>query len=72
MKQIQNDTLSHLIAERGSTFAIDSDLDGIVPQIQTACGWYTTGIAEAAEMPVKAFNLERYNKVRSSSSCLEQ
>lgn len=68
VKQIQNDTLSHLIAERGSTFAIDSDLDGIVPQIQTASAWYSTGIAEAREMPVKAFNLERYNKVRSNPS----
>lgn len=67
VKQIQYDTLSHLVLSRGSTFSVASGTNSIQTAGISAVVWYPNGIADATEMPVKAFHLDRYNKVSASS-----
>lgn len=64
VKQVQFDTLSHLVLERGTTFSIATSVESVQTAGQEAHMWYKSGISEAAQMPGKAYNLDRYNKVR--------
>ncbi|GAA5990947.1 hypothetical protein JCM5350_008289 [Sporobolomyces pararoseus] len=64
VKNIQYDTLSHLILNRGSTFAIESGKEpGVHEEAVQTERWYKMGQNEAAQMCVQTFTLPNYGKV---------
>ncbi|GAA5911076.1 uncharacterized protein JCM6883_004262 [Sporobolomyces salmoneus] len=64
VKNIQYDTLSHLILNRGATFAIESGKDlGVHEEAIQTERWYKMGQNEAAQMCVQTFTLPNYGKV---------
>ncbi|KAF9792094.1 actin cytoskeleton organization protein [Thelephora terrestris] len=64
LKQIQNDTLSHLILSRASTFALASTGD---LTYSTECGEasqiYIANSSETSEYVVRAFSAEKYSQI---------
>ncbi|GAA5989285.1 hypothetical protein JCM10908_001242 [Rhodotorula pacifica] len=63
VKNVQFDTLSHLLAARGSTFAIAGPKEaGVMGETASAMRWYAGGQAEAREMVVRAITNEAYQK----------
>ncbi|GAA5848362.1 hypothetical protein JCM8547_004490 [Rhodosporidiobolus lusitaniae] len=70
VKNIQYDTLSHLVVGRGATFAIEGNVgkEGEVFEATAETErWYRGGQKEAQEMVVKAFNMDRHSKVEDFS-----
>ncbi|GAA6024099.1 hypothetical protein JCM11491_005993 [Sporobolomyces phaffii] len=64
VKNIQYDTLSHLILNRGATFAIESGKElGVHEEAVQTERWYKMGQNEAAQMCVQTFTLPNYGKV---------
>ncbi|TKA54938.1 hypothetical protein B0A53_02411 [Rhodotorula sp. CCFEE 5036] len=64
VKNVQFDTLSHLMVARGSTFAITGPKQaGVSGETASAMGWHGSGQTEAREMVVRAFTNEAYQKV---------
>ncbi|GAA5951742.1 hypothetical protein JCM3765_003103 [Sporobolomyces pararoseus] len=64
VKNIQYDTLSHLILNRGATFAIESGKElGVHEEAIQTERWYKMGQNEAAQMCVQTFTLPNYGKV---------
>lgn len=69
VKNVQYDTLSHLVMARGATFAIESGKDiGVFEEALATSLWCTSGQREAREMVVKAFNYNALSKVRPHRS----
>jgi N-terminal acetyltransferase B complex non-catalytic subunit len=65
VKNIQYDTLSHLILNRGATFAIESGKElGVHEEAVQTERWFKMGQNEAAQMCVQTFTLPNYGKVR--------
>ncbi|BGP30008.1 mitochondrial distribution and morphology [Rhodotorula toruloides] len=68
VKNIQYDTLSHLVMSRGATFAIESGKDvGVFEEALATSTWYASGQREAHEMVVKAFNNNALSKIEDFS-----
>ncbi|GAA5898998.1 hypothetical protein JCM5296_006982 [Sporobolomyces johnsonii] len=64
VKNIQYDTLSHLVLSRGATFAIDASKEaGVHDEVLVTSRWYKAGQKEAAEMCVKAFTYNNSSKI---------
>ncbi|GAA5933016.1 MDM20/NAA25 family protein [Sporobolomyces koalae] len=64
VKNIQYDTLSHLVLHRGSTYAIESGKElGVHEEAIQTERWYKMGQNEAAQMSVQTFTLPNYGKV---------
>ncbi|GAA5970754.1 hypothetical protein JCM21900_002379 [Sporobolomyces salmonicolor] len=64
VKNIQYDTLSHLVLNRGATFAIDAGKEaGVHDEVLVTSRWYKAGQKEAAEMCVKAFTYNNSSKI---------
>ncbi|GAA5885346.1 hypothetical protein JCM16303_006012 [Sporobolomyces ruberrimus] len=64
VKNIQYDTLSHLVLNRGATFAIESGKElGVHEEAVQTERWYRMGQNEAAQMCVQTFTLPNYGKV---------
>ncbi|BGP54000.1 mitochondrial distribution and morphology [Rhodotorula sphaerocarpa] len=64
VKNVQYDTLSHLILARGATFAITGPKEaGVMTEGASTIGWYGSGQREARELYVRAFTNEAYTKV---------
>lgn len=64
VKNVQFDTLSHLMVARGSTFVITGPKEaGVFGETVSAMGWHGSGQTEAREMVVRAFTNEAYQKV---------
>ncbi|GAA6037170.1 hypothetical protein JCM8097_008769 [Rhodosporidiobolus ruineniae] len=66
VKNIQHDTLSHLVVSRGATFAIEGNVGkegGVFEAAAQTEKWYRGGTREAQEMVVKALNYNAYSKV---------
>ncbi|GJN88621.1 hypothetical protein Rhopal_001587-T1 [Rhodotorula paludigena] len=66
VKNIQHDTLSHLVLARGATFAIEGGAQkeaGVFETVLVTEGWYGSGRREAREMVVKALDCNAYSKV---------
>ncbi|KWU46443.1 actin cytoskeleton organization protein [Rhodotorula sp. JG-1b] len=64
VKNVQFDTLSHLMVARGSTFVITGSKEaGVFGETVSAMGWHSSGQTEAREMVVRAFTNEAYQKV---------
>ena len=71
VKNVQFDTLSHLMVARGSTFAITGPKEaGVSGETASAMGWHGSGQTEAREMVVRAFTNEAYQKVSPPSPSL--
>lgn len=68
VKNVQHDTLSHLVVGRGSTFAIENagKEGGVFEATTETEKWYNGGKLEAQEMVLKAFTYGSFSKVRSS------
>ncbi|GEM09601.1 actin cytoskeleton organization protein [Rhodotorula toruloides] len=68
VKNVQYDTLSHIVMARASTFAIESGKDvGVFDVALATSTWYTSGQREAREMVVKAFNTNALSKIEDFS-----
>ncbi|BGO97647.1 Actin cytoskeleton organization protein [Rhodotorula toruloides ATCC 204091] len=68
VKNVQYDTLSHLVTARGATFAIESGKDvGVFEEALATSIWYASGQREAREMVVKAFNNNALSKIEDFS-----
>lgn len=68
MKSIQFDTLSHLILNRASTYAVGGTTasdSGVMGEGEVVNAWYKNGESEAGDMIVKALSLGSYSRVRS-------
>ncbi|GAA6051881.1 hypothetical protein JCM3770_005517, partial [Rhodotorula araucariae] len=67
VKNIQHDTLSHLVLARGVTFAIEQGGNraeaGVWEEMLNTEAWYAGGQREAREMVVKAFSYGAFGKV---------
>jgi N-terminal acetyltransferase B complex non-catalytic subunit len=70
VKNVQYDTLSHLVISRGATFAIENagKEGGVFEATTETEKWYKGGQKEAQEMVVKAYNQGTFSKVRTSRS----
>lgn len=71
VKNIQHDTLSHVVLARGATFAVEQGgakgaPPGVWEDARATEAWYAGGRREAGDMVVKAFSYGAYAKVRSS------
>ena len=71
VKNIQHDTLSHVVLARSATFAVEQGgakgaPPGVWEDARATEAWYTGGQREAGDMVVKAFSYGAYAKVRSS------
>ncbi|BGP05980.1 Phagocyte signaling-impaired protein [Rhodotorula toruloides] len=68
VKNVQYDTLSHIVMARGATFAIESGKDvGVFEEALSTSAWYASGQREAREMVVKAFNNNALSKIEDFS-----
>ncbi|GAA5830210.1 hypothetical protein JCM11251_001269 [Rhodosporidiobolus azoricus] len=70
VKNIQYDTLSHLVVGRAATFAIEGNTGkegGVFEAAAETERWYKNGMKEAQEMVVKALNYNTYSKVEDFS-----
>ncbi|GAA6004547.1 hypothetical protein JCM10207_000928 [Rhodosporidiobolus poonsookiae] len=66
VKNVQYDTLSHLVVGRGATFAIEGNVGkegGVFEYAAETERWYKEGCKEAQEMVVKALNYGTHSKV---------
>ncbi|SCZ96879.1 BZ3500_MvSof-1268-A1-R1_Chr4-1g06812 [Microbotryum saponariae] len=69
IKSIQFDTLIHVAATRGSTFAnaagatTSANDAGILDELRKANKWYGAGLDEAADMVVRVFMLHNFSKI---------
>jgi len=64
VKNVQYDTLSHLILNRGATFAIEAGKEtGVHEEATVTDRWYKMGTNEAAQMCVQTFTMPNYGKV---------
>ncbi|GAA5968118.1 hypothetical protein JCM11641_003737 [Rhodosporidiobolus odoratus] len=64
VKNIQHDTLSHLISSRGATFAIEhgGKEGGVFEQAAETERWHRSGVKESQDMVAKALNYNTYSK----------
>ncbi|GAA5929276.1 hypothetical protein JCM10213_006336 [Rhodosporidiobolus nylandii] len=70
VKNIQHDTLSHLVLSRGATFAIEGNVGkegGVFEHAAETERWYRGGVKEAQEMVVRALTSNTYSKVEDFS-----
>ncbi|GAA5885358.1 hypothetical protein JCM6882_009585 [Rhodosporidiobolus microsporus] len=70
VKNVQYDTLSHLVVGRGTTFAIEGNVGkegGVFEAAAETERWYRGGVKEAQEMVVKALNYNTYSKIEDFS-----
>jgi N-terminal acetyltransferase B complex non-catalytic subunit len=72
VKNVQFDTLSHLVVARGSTFAIENvgKEGGVFEAAVETEKWYRSGTKEAQEMVVKALTHGSFSKVHLLPSYL--
>lgn len=63
VKQIQYDTLSHLVTTRASTFAGVVSDGGVWEEVAGTEGWYPGGEREANEMRVRVYQGGNWEKV---------
>lgn len=67
VKNVQYDTLSHLILNRGATFAIEAGKEaGVHEEAIVTDRWYKMGTNEAAQMCVQTFTMPNYGKVHTT------
>ena len=69
VKQIQYDTLAHLITTRASTFAGVVNDGGVWDEVSTTEAWYAGGEREANEMRVRVVQAQNWEKVSKTTSC---
>ncbi|BGP37872.1 mitochondrial distribution and morphology [Rhodotorula kratochvilovae] len=76
VKNIQHDTLSHLVLARGATFAIEQGGGradaGVWEEMLSTEAWYAGGRREAREMVVKAFSYGAFGKVEDFTAFRER
>ncbi|KAG8909044.1 hypothetical protein FRC01_007189, partial [Tulasnella sp. 417] len=64
VKQVQTDTLSHLILSRGSTYSLATVGDvGMTQECITASDIYNQNSSDTADMIIKAFQFEKYSQI---------
>ncbi|KIO20263.1 hypothetical protein M407DRAFT_30110 [Tulasnella calospora MUT 4182] len=64
VKQVQTDTLSHLILSRGSTYSLAPVGDvGMTQECITASDIYNQNSSDTADMIIKAFQFEKYSQI---------
>ncbi|KAG8902854.1 hypothetical protein FRB99_004016 [Tulasnella sp. 403] len=64
IKQVQCDTVSHLILSRGSTFSLAATGDiGMMQECIAASDIYTQNSSDTVDMIVRAFQYEKYSQI---------
>jgi N-terminal acetyltransferase B complex non-catalytic subunit len=64
-KQIQHDTLSHILLTRASAFSLAAIGDAtMLSQVASSVRWYRAGEAEAADACVRTWSTSTFTKVR--------
>ncbi|GAA6061664.1 hypothetical protein JCM10212_000847 [Sporobolomyces blumeae] len=73
VKNVQYDTLSHLVVHRAATFALEASKDaGVFDEMQRTIQWYGLGSTEASQMSTQPFTYPNYTKVEDFNDFRER
>lgn len=68
LRTLQNETLSHFIMDRATTWCVANDGDlGMIQEALDVSGVWQDNVVETPEMLTKALLFEKYSQVRSHS-----